>query len=217
MLPSIKLFEEKVGQMGISEKDHIVVYDSIGFFSAPRVYWTFKVFGHERISILQGGLPKWINEKRPVESGSPSYPAKEYNSNFKPDLVKKYKDITNHISQCNKNVHVIDARPSGRFDGKDPEPRAGLDSGSMPYSINLPFSNLIDPSTKSLKSESELKKVFNDLNVDINKPIITTCGSGVTASIVYFALKELGAQDVSVYDGSWAEYASIPNSKIIKK
>jgi thiosulfate/3-mercaptopyruvate sulfurtransferase len=215
MLPSIGDFNQKVGQLGISHKDHIICYDSYGIFSSARVFWTFKCFGHEKIQILDGGLPKWTQESNKIESGDVNPKQTEYCAIWKPELVRNYSQILENLEK--QTAQIIDARPKGRFDGSAPEPRADLSSGHMPNSINIPFSEIIDPNSKTMLPVNELKTLFDKKGIDLTRPIITSCGSGVTASMLYAALKEVGANDVSVYDGSWTEYAGKPGSKIIKK
>ncbi|CAG8584411.1 3054_t:CDS:2 [Ambispora gerdemannii] len=221
MLPSPENFAKAVGDLGISENDHIVAYDSVGIFSSPRVYWTFKAFGHEKISVLDGGLPKWIEEKREIESGPVSITPKEYRTpTLNHKLVRSYQDIIKNIEQgpdTSNFEQVIDARPEKRFTGVDPEPRPGLSNGHMPYSINIPFHAVIDPSTKNtLLDNDSLKKLFESKKVDLKKPIVLSCGSGITASTLYFALEKVGARQIAVYDGSWTEYASNAKSPIVK-
>ncbi|GBB84973.1 hypothetical protein RclHR1_11570002 [Rhizophagus clarus] len=222
MLPSPEDFAKAVGDLGISEKDHVVVYDSIGLFSSTRVYWTFRVFGHEKLSVLDGGLPKWIAEKREIESGQASFTPKTYKTpTLNKELVRNYEDIRNNIDKGPDSPEfeqVLDARPEARFEGTAPEPRPGLSSGHMPYSFSVPFNSIIDPNTKTtLLQDDELRKLFESKNVDINKPIVLSCGSGVTATMLYLALEKIGAEKLAVYDGSWTEYASKEGSPIVGK
>ena len=246
MLPPIGEFEEAMGRMGISESDSLVVYDQQGVFSSCRVYWTFKVFGHERISIMNGGLPKWIREGRPIESSSSSSSIDSgvslkttYKVNYRPELVKNFEDIIETIRQHDQTgmaeALILDARPQERFEGKVDEPRQGLPSGHIPYSENLPFSQLLQED--SFRSRKELTHLFENLliktgqnsnstqqqqqqqdGIDIrHRPIITSCGSGITAAILLVALQWCGYQRVSLYDGSWTEYAQkAPKDKIIR-
>ncbi|KAJ3118810.1 hypothetical protein HK098_005832 [Nowakowskiella sp. JEL0407] len=213
MLPSPELFASKVGSLGVSETDHVVIYDSAGIGPACRVYWTFKVFGHLKVSVLDGGLPRWLNDGHPVESGPFSTEPKVYKTpEINQSLVKTYTDMKDILQS--KSEQILDARPSRRFHGIDPEPRPGLPSGHMPGSINVPFMELSDPTTKRLLPIENLREYFHNKRIDLEKPIANTCGSGVTASIVYFALEQAGATQLSVYDGSWSEYASISESQI---
>ncbi|KAF0553533.1 Rhodanese-like protein [Gigaspora margarita] len=220
MLPTPKDFAEAVGNLGISEKDHVVVYDSIGIFSSTRVYWTFKVFGHERVSLLEGGLPKWLKEGRPVESGPIDIVPKSYEiPTLNTALVRNYNDIRKNIDRGEVSPdfeQVLDARPEARFTGDETEPRPGLPSGHMPYSISVPFNSVIDPNTKNtFLNDDELKKLFKSKNIDLEKPIVLSCGSGVTATMLYTALEKVGAKKLAVYDGSWTEYAGKEGSPIV--
>ncbi|KAG9295131.1 hypothetical protein G9A89_006112 [Geosiphon pyriformis] len=222
MLPSPEDFAKAVGNLGISETDHIIAYDSIGVFSAPRAYWTFKVFGHEKVSVLDGGLPRWLAEKREIENGPVTIMPKNYPIpllNYA--LVRNYEDMIENIKRGptteSHYEQVIDARPESRFYGTDKEPRPGLPSGHMPYSISIPFDAVIDSSTKTLRNEESLRELFESKNVKLSQPIVLSCGSGITASILYFSLERIGAQKIAVYDGSWTEYAEKAGSPIIGK
>ncbi|KAJ3039776.1 hypothetical protein HDV00_011903 [Rhizophlyctis rosea] len=213
MLPSSDHLAKHVGGvMGISDADHVVIYDSVGIGPACRVYWTFRVFGHEKVSVVDGGLVKWLAENRPTEAGQPSFSPATYKPSFKSSLVKNYEQIREAVASGSSTV--IDARPAARFQGVAPEPRPGLPSGHMPISISIPFTEVVDPEAKTLLPAEQLQKLFAGKGVDLEKPIITSCGSGVTASIIYFALEKAGAKNISVYDGSWSEYASIKDSPI---
>ncbi|CAI2172395.1 18063_t:CDS:2 [Funneliformis geosporum] len=220
MLPSPAEFAKAVGDLGISENDYVVVYDSVGLFSSTRVYWTFKVFGHDKASVLDGGLPKWIGEKREIESGPVSFTPKTYKTpTLRKEVVRNYEDIRRNINDgpdSSNFEQVIDARPEARFEGIAPEPRPGLSSGHMPYSYSVPFNSIIDPNTKTtLLQDDELKRLFETRNIDLNKPIVLSCGSGVTATMLYLALEKIGAKKLAVYDGSWTEYASKKGSPIV--
>ncbi|OAD79558.1 hypothetical protein PHYBLDRAFT_129981 [Phycomyces blakesleeanus NRRL 1555(-)] len=221
MLPAPEVFAKAVGNLGISNDDQVVVYDTAGIFSACRVYWTFKAFGHNRVSVLNGGLPAWIKENRPTESGNVDIKPVEFK--VKPldeSLVRDYKTVLANAKLAETNpqqqIQVLDARPKARFTGEAPEPRAGLSSGHMPNSISVPFNEVIDPAKGELLDDESLRKLFASKNVDLTKPMITSCGSGITASILYLALERAGAKDIAVYDGSWTEYADKKDSLIIK-
>ncbi|KAK9719965.1 hypothetical protein K7432_004449 [Basidiobolus ranarum] len=217
MLPSSEVFAQSVGELGISENDKVIVYDTNGIFSAPRVYWTFKVFGHERVAVLDGGLPKWLQEERPVEGGQAATKPKLYNAKFQPQLVRSMDQIIQNIKKADgpDGELVIDARPKGRFSGVDPEPRAGLPSGHIPHSLSIPFADVVHQDTKVMKSPQELVKLFKDNGVDVNRNIVTSCGSGVSAAVIYLALEIAGAKKLALYDGAWTEYASHPENKIL--
>ncbi|KAI7881362.1 Rhodanese-like protein [Lichtheimia hyalospora FSU 10163] len=215
MLPAPDAFASAVGKLGISNQDHVVIYDSIGLFSAPRVYWTFKAFGHENVSVLNGGLPKWIKDGYPTESVEPKFePATYQVPEINRSLVWNYDAVLENARQQGKIAQVLDARPEARFTGQVPEPRPGLSSGHMPGSISLSFDKLIE--NGALMDQEKLRNVFQSKNVDLEKPIVASCGSGITASILYFALEQIGAKNIAVYDGSWTEYAGKKDSIIIK-
>ncbi|KAI8886083.1 Rhodanese-like protein [Backusella circina FSU 941] len=217
MLPSPDNFADAVGKLGISNNDHVVVYDSTGVFSACRVYWTFKAFGHESVSVLNGGLPIWEKDSGPTESGEPTpiQPATYHPSPINTDLVRDYQQVLANAKK--QEAIVLDARPNARFTGEAPEPRAGLSSGHMPSSISVAFNEVIDPQTGAMLDDEKLHKVFvEQKGVDLSRPIITSCGSGITASILYLALERIGAKNLAVYDGSWTEYAAKPDAIIIK-
>jgi thiosulfate/3-mercaptopyruvate sulfurtransferase len=229
MLPTPEQFGRQVSQLGISNSDNLVIYDTYGIGPACRVYWTFKVFGHENVSVMDGGLGKWVRENRKVVSAvtDPVFEVFirqdflllvqqcEYNATFNQKIVKTYEDIVSNITQ--KEYQVLDARPAGRFNGTDPEPRPNLPNGHIPNSISLPSSSVMDPNTFEMLPKEKLLELLKARNVDLSKPVINSCGSGVTASVLYFTLEYLGARDISVYDGSWTEYASKEGSVIEKK
>ncbi|KAI8379518.1 Rhodanese-like domain-containing protein [Radiomyces spectabilis] len=220
MLPSPEVFANAVGQLGISNDDQIVVYDSAGVFSAARVYWTFKVFGHQNVSVLNGGLPKWIKENRPTESGPvKATETKEYKvPTLNKDLVRDFQAVLANAKRAQASLgdiaQVLDARPHARFTGEAPEPRPGLSSGHMPGSISVPFNEVI--ANGELLPEDALRDLFLSKGIDLNKNIVTSCGSGITASILYLALERAGAKHLAVYDGSWTEYADQKDSIIVK-
>lgn len=211
MLPAPEDFSLAMQALGITRNDHVVIYDSMGIFSSPRVYWTFKMFHHSRVSVLDGGLPKWLEEGLPIARGEQKFTESEY-----PDIgmdsshLMDYITLTNHVKdfQFPGRVTVVDARPPLRFKGLAEEPRPGLRKGHIPTSRNIPFGSLIDPTTRQLLPPEALKKVFDFANVDLSKPTVFSCGSGVTACTLYLAADILGAKDIKVYDGSWAEWGS---------
>ncbi len=215
MIPDSKVFEKHVSNLGLKNLDHIVIYDGIGLQSAARVWWSFKVFGHQKISILNGGLPKWISENRPTEKKVFKKIKTDYKAHFKKNFVKNYLQVITNIKT--KKEELIDARSKGRFDGIEPEPRKELISGNIPGSINLPFQELINQSDLTLKKPEEIKNIFLKKGITFNKPIITSCGSGITACILAFCLHLIEYEDYSVYDGSWSEWATKKNSPITRK
>jgi thiosulfate/3-mercaptopyruvate sulfurtransferase len=206
MLPYIDIFGQKIGALGISNHDKIVLYDSQGLFSAPRAWWMFRVFGHEKTYILEGGLPKWISEAKPLQSGTVEVMPTRFNTNFNGTLYRHIEDVFNNLTK--PIDQVVDARSPSRFRGEEPEPRPGLRSGHIPGAKNVFYKDLITEKGV-LKSKEELTQIFLDAGVDLSKPIANTCGSGVTACILALAQYELGKKDSGVYDGSWAEWGSI--------
>ncbi|KAI1104625.1 thiosulfate sulfurtransferase [Jackrogersella minutella] len=229
MLPSPKTFAEAMSSLGIRKDDTVVVYDSkeLGIFSAPRVGWTLKVFGHPKVHVLNN-FRIWVEEDYPTESGElysvecNPYPIPKLNE----DKIASFEQVREVALDSNKEgaegVQIIDARPNGRFTGKDPEPREGLSSGHMPGSINIPFSSVLDPKTKAFLPKEQLQKLFKEKGVDPSKPIISTCGTGVTAVVIDTALEEAGfgsAETRRVYDGSWTEFAQEvnPSDSLIRK
>lgn len=213
MLPNPSTFASAMSSLGIRKDDTVVVYDSqeLGIFSAPRVAWTLKVFGHDSVHVLNN-FKLWVDEGYPTETGefytlecSP-YPIPELNESKVVDFEEMRNVVDDHNKEGREGVQILDARSYGRWAGTDPEPRPGLSSGHMPGSISVPVSELLDATTKALKSGEELRKVFAAKGVDPNRPIITSCGTGVTAAVVDAALAEAGYGDEKnrrLYDGSW--------------
>ncbi|KAH6577264.1 hypothetical protein BASA61_003680 [Batrachochytrium salamandrivorans] len=214
MLPPLAQFNTQVGELGITSSDHIVIYDTTGMGSACRVYWTFRSFGHEKVSVLDGGLPKWLADGHPTVSGDTTVEPAVYSGKVIPEIIANFQRIEK--TMMDHDCQIVDARPAGRFYGSDPEPRAGLSSGHIPESRSMPSVMVFDPSTKDLLSPADLRKLCESRGINLDRPIICTCGSGVTASILYFAFERAGAKELAVYDGSWTEYASTPNARIGK-
>ena len=198
MLPDAKGFALAMGAMGITRDDEVVVYDTVGTTGAARVWWTFRAFGHERVSVLDGGLPKWRAEGRPVEAG--------YAAEAQPTLVRARDDMLANIES--RAEQVLDARSAGRFAATEPEPRAGMRGGHIPGSLNLPYTELLDPASRTFRDKAALKAAFEAAGLDLDKPVATTCGSGVSAAVLALGLYELGRTDAAVYDGSWSEWGS---------
>jgi thiosulfate/3-mercaptopyruvate sulfurtransferase len=202
MLPTPDAFAAAVGALGVSEGDTVVIYDTAGLFSAPRVWWTFRLMGATDVRVLDGGLPCWLAEGRAVESGPPAAPTvARFTPTPRPGDVA---DLPTVLSALTGDAQIVDARPASRFRGQTPEPRPGLRSGHMPGALNLPFKTLIAEDGRMLRGEA-LSARFAEAGLDIDGPIITSCGSGVTAAVLTLALAELG-RDSALYDGSWAEW-----------
>ena len=207
MLPGPVQFGEVVDGLGIGDGDTVVVYDSVGLFSAARVWWTFRVFGAKSAYILDGGLPKWKAEGRPLDSGDVKREARKFNAEMNVGAVALLDDV--RIALAGDGVQVVDARSAERFAGRAPEPRPGLRSGHMPRSFNVPYDRLLE--NGRLAAREKVAAAFTAAGVDLDKPIITSCGSGVTAAILTLALESLGKEPKGLYDGSWAEWGSRPD------
>ena len=212
MLPSAEQFAKQIAALGIGAESTIVVYDSYGMFSAARVWWMFRIMGHDNVAILNGGLPKWLAEGRSIEAGRAGpRTAPTFTATLNSSKVYDRQQVISALQD--KSAQVLDARPKARFDGTAPEPRPELKSGHMPGSLNLHYALLINEDG-TLKSTPELARLYDEAQVDLAQPVVTTCGSGVTAAILTLVLHELGHSENSVYDGSWTEWASHPESPI---
>ena len=203
--PSIQQFETECQKLGINNSSIIVVYDNLGIYTSPRVWWMFKTMGHQHIAVLDGGLPDWANNGFETETiTKKDYKTGAFKATLNPEMIKDFKFIKdNTITQ---NSLLIDARSSGRFKGLAPEPRKELKSGHIPNSINIPFEDVLD--NGKLKSKNELNSIFKSLKTE-NRPLVFSCGSGITACIVLLASEQILNNKTSVYDGSWTEWATL--------
>jgi len=203
MLPSPEKFASRMRKLGIGDGSRVVVYDAHGLMSATRAWWMLRIFGHKDVALLDGGLPKWIAEGRPVEEGPAHARERHFTARFDHGQVRDKAQIKANLKS--KREQVLDARARGRFTGAEPELWPGRRSGHIPGSRNLPFTDLLNLD-KTLISADQLTQKFREAGIDLKRPVITSCGSGVTATVLAFGLHLLGHRDVSVYDGSWAEW-----------
>jgi thiosulfate/3-mercaptopyruvate sulfurtransferase len=204
MIPSPDLFARKMEGLGIGDWDRVVAYDSAGLSSAGRAWWMLRLLGHREVAILDGGLPKWRAEGRPLDTALPSPPRRRFTPLFDPVLVRDKRTLLENLST--RQEQVVDARAAGRFEGTAEETRPGLRRGHIPGSRNLPYDRVTDPQTHQLRSAEELSRLFRDAGVALDRPIVASCGSGVTACALAFALHLIGHPGAAVYDGSWSEW-----------
>jgi thiosulfate/3-mercaptopyruvate sulfurtransferase len=211
MAPTAGRFARLMGEMGISNATRAIFYDQKGLQSSARGWWLMKLFGHEKAAVLDGGLPKWLAEGRATESGDAKSAAPAtYTPDFRADLVKGIGDVKRIIADG--GALILDARAKGRFDGTAPEPRPGLPSGHMPGAKSVPFNELLNADF-TMKDAASLRARFAAAGADGTKPIVTSCGTGVTACILALGLKQAGLGDAAIYDGSWTEWAGRPETQ----
>ena len=211
MLPSPSEFAVAARRLGVTNASTVVAYDSVGLFSAARAWWTFRAMGHDAVFVLDGGLPRWIAEGRPLETGWRNPEHGDFKAHLRPELVRDLDQVTTALRD--PSVQVLDARPAPRFKGEVLEPRAGLRSGHMPGAKNLPFTTLID--ADALADPVRLRAVFAEAGIDAAKPAIATCGSGVSAAVIALALARLGHSDAAIYDGSWSEWGARNDTEVV--
>lgn len=210
MLPTAGRFARLVGALGIGNDDRVVVYDQKGIFSAPRAWWMFRLFGHDPVAVLDGGLPAWREAGMQMASGAPpdARPV-AFVPRYRAGRVRGLGDMQQNLSA--RAELVLDARPAGRFAGTDPEPRPGLPSGHIPGSVSLPATSLLR-NGRTMLPEDELRARFAAAGVDGGRPVVTSCGSGVSAAVLTFGLHLAGLPEGALYDGSWSEWASHPGA-----
>ncbi len=208
-IPSVEQFQEEARKLGINKNSFIVVYDNLGIYTAPRVWWLFNTFGHKNIAVLNGGLPDWVAQGFTTEDKTKKrVPLGNFIAHLNTTKVKDYTAIKENIESGNELV--VDARSAGRFNGTEPEPREGLRSGSIPNSVNIPFQDVLQDG--KYKTKEELTKIFGAVILE-DKPLVFSCGSGLTACILLLASELIGEKETSVYDGSWTEWAQLePNA-----
>jgi thiosulfate/3-mercaptopyruvate sulfurtransferase len=212
MMPTPEDFARHMSAMGIGDETTVVVYDGIGLFTAARPWWMLRAFGHDKVVILDGGLPKWMAEGRPVTDRPPLQRTATFTPRPRPGLIRNIEAIIENLDSGHEQV--VDARSEARFTGREPEPRPNLRSGHIPHSRNLPYNHLIDPQTRTVLPLHCLRNRFAGVGIDLNRPVVASCGSGVSACIVALALYLIGKTDAAVYDGSWTEWASRSDTPI---
>jgi thiosulfate/3-mercaptopyruvate sulfurtransferase len=204
MYPTAEQFGRNVAALGISAGDTVVAYDSGGWVAAPRAWWMLLSFGHRNVRVLDGGLKKWLREGRPTHSGKVTAKPGKFQAKFDSSYLRSQQQLVGNLTTHAEQL--VDARPRPRFEGTAAEPRAGLRGGHIPGSRSVPYAGLFDAETGAMKPLEELRRIFTDAGVDMTKPIVTTCGSGVSALVLTLALYRLGVRGTALYDGSWAEW-----------
>jgi thiosulfate/3-mercaptopyruvate sulfurtransferase len=212
MLPEPPDFAVHARRLGVEPDSQVVVYDAQGLFSAPRFWWTFRVMGHESVAVLDGGLPKWMAEDHPVEQGWPQNPHGEFKAKFDPGLVRDLASVLGVVETHDEQI--LDARAAARFRGEAPEPRAGLRGGHMPGALSLPSSEVVT-ANGTLAAKPHLERLFAKAGIDLDRPVLTSCGSGISAAILSLALARLGRWRTPVYDGSWTEWGGLADTPVV--
>ncbi len=212
MLPAERAFAQRMEALGLDDRDDLVVYDGSGSnLSAARVWWTFRVFGHHRVAVLDGGIGKWRREQRPIEQGTVALPTGRFTARLDREAIRDLAAVRSNLAT--RQELVVDLRPAGRFTGNDPEPRPGIRSGHLPGSLNLPYTELV-AADGTILPEGQLRRRLHDRGIDLSQPIVATCGSGTSACTLVLALELLGFRDVAVYDGAWTEWGGRSDTPI---
>lgn len=212
MLPSPEKFSSRMRKMGVGDGKRVIAYDSAGLFSAARCWWMLKVFGHDDVAVLDGGLKKWLAEGRPTEDGPALKPQeRHFTARSRPFMVRDMKEVATALASG--TAQVADARSGTRFRGEEVEPRPGVRAGHMPGAKNVHYASLLNPDG-TLKSKDAIAETFRAAGIDLAKPVITSCGSGVTAAFLTLGLTLIGAKDHALYDGSWTEWGGSADMKV---
>ena len=214
MLPSPEKFAARVRRLGLGDGNRIVIYDGSGCVSAARAWWMFRIFGDHDVAVLDGGMAKWRAEGRPLQSAPPMPRERHFTARLNTTMVRDVDQLLANLERPEEQV--VDARSAGRFRGSDPEPRQGLRSGHIPGSLNLPYPALFDGETKTFKDGGEIRAAFQAAGVDLDRPVVTTCGSGVTACVLALGLHLIGHREVAVYDGSWSEWGGRDDTPVAR-
>ncbi|MDY0885029.1 3-mercaptopyruvate sulfurtransferase [Dongia soli] len=204
MLPPQEKFSARMRKLGIGDGNRVVVYDRTGLLGAARVWWMFRIFGKSDVAILDGGFPKWLAEDRPTEDGEPHLRERHLTARLDNTQVRSKDQLLRNLTT--KREQVLDARAAGRFNATEPELWPGRRAGHIPGSFNLPYNQLLNPADGTMLPADQLKAKFAASGIDLARPVVTTCGSGITAAVLAFGLHLIGHRDVAVYDGSWAEW-----------
>lgn len=212
MLPDPMAFARAVGALGLGSEHRIVCYAVDGLHAAARVWWMFRVMGHDAVSVLDGGLPKWIAARGPLQSGPPMREAARFTPRFRKELVRSYDQVAEILKA--RAVQVVDVRAADRFRGEAAEPRAGVRKGHMLGALNAPFTELVAPDG-TLRPKAALEAALKKHKVNLDKPVVTSCGSGITATVTALAMARLGHWDTAVYDGSWTEWGGREDSPVV--